>query len=598
MKVLIFSSYLYNQSWPEFTKNKTGYGKILNDIVNALGDLEEVYAISYTITSGRGENILSHTFWDLLKCARMYDFFEGIKAFFKYNLSFKNRLKHIYYYLNKGYVRRTIKTLKPDVIHVHGIGTAIIPVIEVCKETKVPYVVSLHGMIKEDDEATIYDKKAEEELIKNSYEEKVPITVVSTGVKQRLEKAYLGHPSENISVVLNGTRVPNEKLMYNSCTSIIDTLNDPDIKVITVLGTLCERKNQIQIVRTFANGGINHNCKVLLCGQDASNGYISREITNAGLQDVIYVIGHQSQESIKGILAQAHLNVVVSIDEGYGLSIIEGFVQGVPTVTFPDLDAVNDLFNENAMVLAKGREDSDLAEAINMALDRTWDKDWIIEYAKRISLEKMALDYQSEYIEILKTGGYPNQSRTIDYIKIMRHFGYKVLCYVGNITDNKNQLSLAEVLNDIQEEKIIAVFAGGEGDGNRLRRKLVDNNLYSKAILAGFCTEMESIWENVDLNVFISKNDGFGLAIIEGYKCGIPCVINKNLDAFSDLFDEKCCVSTSLVPEEIVTAIDSGLIRIWDRDFIREYSKKFSLENMACNYVSILKNTCQYASGG
>ena len=395
MKILIFSSYIYNPLWPEFSKNKTGYGMILNDIIHSIGKHEEVYATSYVITSGRGNKILSHTYSDVVKNVCIHDVFAGIRAFFLYNLSFGNRLKHVYYYINKGYVRSIIKRINPDVVHVHGIGTGIIPVLEACNEMHVSYIVSLHGMIKDDDEATIYDKEVEKRFIRDSYTHHLPITVVSTGVKQRMEDAYLGHSADNIFVVLNGT--DSDSIASSDSFQDIVHIDDPGVRIITVLGSLCERKNQIQIVRAFASNIVKYRCKVLLCGIDGLNGEIQNAIEKEGLQDIIFVMGFLTRDKISAILEHSDLNLVASLDEGFGLSIIESFSHGVPTVAFSDLDAISDLFDDKAMVLVEERSDIALAKGIVEALSRNWDRGWIKKYAKNFSIDQMAISYISLY---------------------------------------------------------------------------------------------------------------------------------------------------------------------------------------------------------
>lgn len=65
-------------------------------------------------------------------------------------------------------------------------------------------------------------------------------------------------------------------------------------------------------------------------------------------------------------------------------------------------------------------------------------------------------------------------------------------------------------------------------------------------VLAGFCSEMDSIWVNTDLNIFLSKNDGFGLSVIESFVRGVPSVMYDDLDAVRDVADPELYIKKEL----------------------------------------------------
>ena len=90
-----------------------------------------------------------------------------------------------------------------------------------------------------------------------------------------------------------------------------------------------------------------------------------------------------------------------SISEGFGLSIIEGFVYGKPTVAFADLAAVPDLYHEKAMVLVKERSDIALANGMLKVMNNNWDATWITKYAENFSFEVMAKRYLNVYQKIV-----------------------------------------------------------------------------------------------------------------------------------------------------------------------------------------------------
>ena len=216
-------------------------------------------------------------------------------------------------------------------------------------------------------------------------------------MKHRIEKSYILHESKNISVICNGTNASYGERQVTSCE--IDLKKKYGLsneKIIVAIGSICERKNQVQIVKAFATGLVNTSCHVFMCGKDCSNGFVQETINETGLSNRIHMLGFLQKELVNQILDQADLNLVASKDEGFGLSIIEAYAHGVPTVTFSDLDAVTDLFNEECMICVDSRDDASFAKAIESGLVREWKKDFIYEFAKAFSLENMA----NKYIEV------------------------------------------------------------------------------------------------------------------------------------------------------------------------------------------------------
>lgn len=136
--------------------------------------------------------------------------------------------------------------------------------------------------------------------------------------------------------------------------------------------SITERKNQIQIVESFANLNENmrENCAIFMCGRDLMNGAVEKRISELRCENRIFMLGFVDHIEIEKILQVADLNIVASLDEGFGVSIIEAYTYGVPTVIFSDLDAVTDLYSANAMVLVENRNAESLAEGITLALEK------------------------------------------------------------------------------------------------------------------------------------------------------------------------------------------------------------------------------------
>ena len=149
MKVMIIAPYIYDDNIIEFTKNKTGFGIMVQNIVSSVAELENVVLLTRVITKGKNEKnfkILSHTWGQFFSNAKLKDWLIGIKAFFANGVTVKDRARHVFYEVDGGYVRKQIQMEKPDIVHIHGIGTITESYIRICEEMKVRYTVTLQRL--------------------------------------------------------------------------------------------------------------------------------------------------------------------------------------------------------------------------------------------------------------------------------------------------------------------------------------------------------------------------------------------------------------------------------------------------------------------
>lgn len=409
MKILILSRYIYDKSIPEFTINKTGFGLMVKDIAESISKLNNVGLLTRVITNGYESNkyiVLKHTWKDVFKSFSFRILFRGIIEAVTSGESFRNKLKIIYFNLDSGYTKKIIKAFKPDIIHIHGIGESAKLYIDVCDELNIPYIVTLHGLIGLDDSvlASKFNKELEKRFLQVSEEKNIPVTVISSGIKKRIIKNYGLKSGENIKVITNGTNVNLESQTSIQVREVYNISSNNNI--ITCLGNISERKNQIQIVEAINSlpKEVSRSITVLFLGNDGLNGMLQKRVRELKLEKNFVSCGFVDKQEIPSYFKEADLNVIASLDEGFGLSMIEGFVYGVPTVTFSDLDAIEDIYNENVMLLVRERSNEALAKGLEMALQMEWDKEWIKEYSNQFSLEKMADKYQEVYNEILKEG--------------------------------------------------------------------------------------------------------------------------------------------------------------------------------------------------
>jgi len=407
MKILILSRYIYDESIPEFGINQTGLGMMINDIAKSTANYNDVLLLTRAISKGKVRGnyvILKHTWVDFLKSFSLRCLVEGVKKAIKAGENFKDRLKVIYFYLDGSYLRKIIKKYNPDIAHIHGIDESSEAYIKACEHFGIPYIVTLHGLIGLDDSvlASKYNKQLEHDFLKASEDKNILVTVISSGIKKRIIKNYGLGNGKNIKVITNGVDCYSAT---KDRINIRDMHNIPENNTIIVcIGNISKNKNQIQLVESLYHLSKEtvKNITVIFVGKDNTNGLLETRARELRFERNCVFCGPVNKKNIASYFSEATLNIVASLNEGFGLSIIEGFVHGVPTVTFSDLDAIEDLYNDKAMLLTNERTSSALAESIYKALKKHWDKDWIKKYAEQFSLDKMAQNYDKIYKDILK----------------------------------------------------------------------------------------------------------------------------------------------------------------------------------------------------
>lgn len=434
MKVMIIAPYIYDDNIIEFTKNKTGFGIMVQNIVSSVAELENVVLLTRVITKGKNEKnfkILSHTWRQFFSNAKLKDWLIGIKAFFANGVTVKDKARHVFYEVDGGYVRKQIQKEKPDIVHIHGIGTITESYIRICEEMKVRYTVTLHGLIGLNDSvsAPAYEKQIERDFLIKAEKNNIPISVISSGMKARIEEKYLGKKANNITVITNGTKKSDEndtkfireegtltqekfQEYYSDClkqNDLYPKLSDTYAylqyskkngkKILFFVGNITKNKNQMQAVEILKNTKVFENTLLVLWGREVDNGEVRKKIVDYQLHKNVILGGFNDRMDI--FWKFCDVNLFLSLNDGFGLPIVEGYMHGVPCVTFEDLDATQDLYYPEAMLKVKDRSNESVTDTLKIALDKNWKYEEIIEIGNMFSIDIMSEKYVNWYKEVM-----------------------------------------------------------------------------------------------------------------------------------------------------------------------------------------------------
>jgi glycosyltransferase involved in cell wall biosynthesis len=148
-------------------------------------------------------------------------------------------------------------------------------------------------------------------------------------------------------------------------------------KVVLNVGAIQKRKNIARLVEAFET--LAPPWQLVLAG---SHGYGAEEILarieKSPARDRIRVTGYVSAPDLAGWYARASVFAFPSLDEGFGMPVLEAMAAGIPVIA-SNRSALPEVAGDAAVLV-----DPDSSEALALALrDLTIDVDWCRELARR-----------------------------------------------------------------------------------------------------------------------------------------------------------------------------------------------------------------------
>ena len=408
MKVLRIIEHAYEPVNNKYLFGKGGININTRDITANMATKAECYLMNYhfgTEETINGIHYPPHSKWNAVSGLSPKTICGAVKGFFKYKGSPTAKLIYAFKQIDCGYINKYIKKLRPDIVNVVGATPGVMSHIDCCQKANIPIVISLHGLNNKKT-IKVYEgvKIRESELLKRVDRERIPLTVVSTGVKNEFTEIYDIKDNSNIFVVLNGIKDEMPKFDDDYRYQLLKKHGvEPNKKTVICSGAFTKNKTQIAVVRAWKllPDEIKKTHQLIFTGREIDSKEVRNAVSLLPETENVYVLGFIPPEENYAIIQGSALNVVASFSEGFGRTIIEAMAYGVPTCTFFDLFSLPDIYNEIAMTVAKDRSDEAYAQAILEALQKDWSKEEIIEYSKKFSMDNCVDGYLEVYKKVL-----------------------------------------------------------------------------------------------------------------------------------------------------------------------------------------------------
>jgi glycosyltransferase involved in cell wall biosynthesis len=222
-------------------------------------------------------------------------------------------------------------------------------------------------------------------------------------VSQALKNVAVGLDigEEKISVIPNG--IDTGKFSPIPEGQARKILNLPDKKVILSVGALIPTKGfdlLIQAVKILIDKHGRKDLYLVIVGEGPARGNLEKLIAALDLGENVHLAGGVPHKNIHLWYNAADLFCLASHREGWACVLIESLACGTPVVA-TNVGGAQELVCSDKYGLLAKIDIEDIAAKISVALDKDWNKDEIVEYARGFTWEIAAKELYDLYGKVL-----------------------------------------------------------------------------------------------------------------------------------------------------------------------------------------------------
>lgn len=238
-----------------------------------------------------------------------------------------NPLRYEFYKTN---FRTVIDRVKPDLIHLHGAG--ISPLYYANRDTKIPIVITFHGVMYNENDSLSWH-------FKPSYSATMRMADFFTVLNQETKRKalLLGMPEDRCTIIPNG--VDTEHFYFSEYHRNIirnDFKATKQTFVFLTTGVIINRKGQFDFLRVLEGLGIDYQYWIIGKGPDEEK--ISDYIDSHHLKDKVKLLGYIEGKELFKYLSAADFYAHVSTTEGQALSEIEAYATGLSIIVRKEIE--------------------------------------------------------------------------------------------------------------------------------------------------------------------------------------------------------------------------------------------------------------------
>jgi glycosyltransferase involved in cell wall biosynthesis len=245
-------------------------------------------------------------------------------------------------------MRRAIRALRPDIVHAHGPGMAVITALATGRGMSPPALVTHHGVPEVD-----YPTAAR--LLKLAG---LPVVACGPGVATALER----HGLSVRATVVNGVAPPTETMSDDALPAEFGIR--PGRPILVSVGRLAAVKRHDRSIRALA---ALPGYELIILGEGAERPRLEKLATRLGVEDRLHLPG--THPGARAVMGASDAVVMTSEGEGLPLTLIEAMMSGTPIVATRVRGIAELLTHDETALLVPPGDEGALVAALRRTLD-------------------------------------------------------------------------------------------------------------------------------------------------------------------------------------------------------------------------------------
>ena len=327
--------------------------------------------------------------------------FDNVHVYFPKYYNFPLFYKYgrdLWTYFEHGAVLKLIKNKKIefDLIHAHFTWPSGAVAVKLKEKLNVPVVITEHTS----------------QTFNNAVEKKTPKFIQSWKRSDAIIRVKKGDISRFNDVGIPLDKVHHIPNGYNHMTFLVldahDCRNKLDLpldkKIILSVGNLYDTVKGHKYLIEAMNEVVNNRNDVLciIVGGGKLKHELEKQIKSAGLQDYVKLVGGKPHDEIPIWMNACDIFVLPSLSESFGVVQIEAMACGKPVVSTYNGGSEEIITSEDYGLLCNPANPNDLAKKIEIALDKNWNIDEMLEHVNRYKMKTIVEGIRMVYGSVLK----------------------------------------------------------------------------------------------------------------------------------------------------------------------------------------------------
>jgi len=180
-------------------------------------------------------------------------------------------------------------------------------------------------------------------------------------------------------------------------------LSLPNDKIVLLnVANLETYKGHEYLIKAISNVvSKNNDVLCFIVGNGSLKGKLQKLINNLNLNKYVKLLGEKPHDEIPLWMNACDLFVLPSLSESFGVVQIEAMACGKPVVATRNGGSEEIIVNEKLGYLVEPKNPDEMADKILLALNKKWDKEYILNYAKRFSSDEIAREILKVYEKVM-----------------------------------------------------------------------------------------------------------------------------------------------------------------------------------------------------